>query len=376
MRVLFVSTPGIGHAFPMVSLAWALRAAGHEVLFATGADALAVRNAGLQVVDIAPGLTMRDLFARVHEEQPELVERMRSGQLRDVRLAITAFGRIASHLADGVVEAAEDWRPDLVVYSQFQGTGPLAAAKLGVPAVGHGFGFARAEDALPLLHEHMTDAYDRHGVAAPPRRHATIDVAPPSMLGGEPHGWSMRYVPYNGGAVLPEWLVRPAERPRIAVTLGTVVPRMSGLGPVERIVAAARHVDAEFVLALGNTDTGALGELPDNVRPVGWTPLGALLRTCAAAVHHGGAGTTLTVLDAGVPQLVVPDGADRYINAHAVTERGAGLTAEADAVDPDLLGELLGNDKLRRATAEVRAEMAAMPAPAALVPRLETLAAG
>ena len=54
MRVLFVVTPGVGHLFPMVPLAWALRAAGHEVLIATTGAGLVAANAGLAVTDVAP----------------------------------------------------------------------------------------------------------------------------------------------------------------------------------------------------------------------------------------------------------------------------------------------------------------------------------
>ena len=59
MRALFIASPGVGHAFPMVPLAWALRADGHEVLVATAADGLAVAQAGLPVVDLLPGLDRR-----------------------------------------------------------------------------------------------------------------------------------------------------------------------------------------------------------------------------------------------------------------------------------------------------------------------------
>jgi UDP:flavonoid glycosyltransferase YjiC (YdhE family) len=38
MRVLFSVVPGPGHMFPTIPLAWALRAAGHDVLYATAAD--------------------------------------------------------------------------------------------------------------------------------------------------------------------------------------------------------------------------------------------------------------------------------------------------------------------------------------------------
>ena len=209
------------------------------MLFATASEALVVERAGLQVADVAPGVTLRQLFERLAGEDPELVARLRAGQIADMRLAATAFGRMANYLADGVLRAAETWQPDLVVYSQFQGCGMLAAAKLGVPAAEHGFGFARGSGTHELLREQMAASYDRHGVDTLPDRIATLDVAPPSMLPADPDGWSMRYVPYNGGAVLPEWLMSRPERPRIAVTLGTVAPRLTGLGPVERIIAAA-----------------------------------------------------------------------------------------------------------------------------------------
>src|SRR5262245_54913822 len=51
MRVLFVSCPSAGHVYPMFSLAWALRAAGHEVLVASSAAiAQDIREAGLAAV--------------------------------------------------------------------------------------------------------------------------------------------------------------------------------------------------------------------------------------------------------------------------------------------------------------------------------------
>ena len=42
----------------------------------------------------------------------------------------------------------------------------------------------------------------------------SIDVAPPSMVDRPVRGWPMRYVPYNGGGVLPEWVLERPARPR------------------------------------------------------------------------------------------------------------------------------------------------------------------
>lgn len=372
MRVLFVSALGTGHVLPAVPLAWALRAAGHDVLVAAAGDALVVERAGVAVEDVLPGQNMSGVFEWIRANRPELLERLgNTDGTRDLREAVPVFARVADRMADGIVDTATRYRPDLVVYTQLQGAGPLVAAKLGIPAVQQGFGFARTAGVNELMREHLADAYQRHGVTASVAPHK-IDVAPPSMLAGGPEGWSTRYIPYNGGAVVPDWLRRPSSRPRVAVTLGTVSPAMNGFSTVRRIIDAAAGVDAEFVLAVGSTD---LGELPANVVAVPWVPLNNLLRTCSAVIHHGGAGTTLTAIDAGLPQLVVPDGADRFANADAVHERGMGVSVAPSDVDTGTLDWLLRADKPRAVAAEVRDELHAMPTPASLVPRLVGLVA-
>ena len=52
------------------------------------------------------------------------------------------FAKLSGVSVDLTVLVAESWWLDVVVYSSMEGTGPLVAAKLGVPAVSHGFGFA------------------------------------------------------------------------------------------------------------------------------------------------------------------------------------------------------------------------------------------
>ena len=99
----------------------------------------------------------------------------------------------------------------MVVYSSMEGTGPLVAAKLGVPAVSHGFGFADEASMTEAIFKKMVEERERHGVQGFPEVRESIDVAPPSMVDRPVRGWPMRYVPYNGGGVLPEWVL---ERPR------------------------------------------------------------------------------------------------------------------------------------------------------------------
>jgi UDP:flavonoid glycosyltransferase YjiC (YdhE family) len=207
-----------------------------------------------------------------------------------------------------------------------------------------------------------------------PRR-AVIHVAPPELMSGTGTGWSMRYVPYNAGGLLPDWLWEPPTRPRVLVTLGTVVPRLAGVGGLSGLLASAAGVDAEFVLALGeDADLAALGRLPANVRPVGWTPLHPLLASCAAVVHHGGSGTTMTALSAGVPQLVLPHGADQFVNADLVARHGVGRQSEPEEVDSEVLSAVLRDRSVRDAAAATARRMSELPAPVDLVDRLVGLA--
>ncbi|MBV8934059.1 MAG: DUF1205 domain-containing protein [Kutzneria sp.] len=374
MRALFIASPGVGHVFPIIPLAWALRSAGHEVLVATSGEALVASKAGLSVVDVAPEFEWEEMIARVQRDDPALFQQMATMKITDLREVAPVFGKMTDILIDGIVDLADRWRPDVVVQSLLQGSGLVVGGRLGIPVLGHGFGFARSTGMDDALREQLKPAFDRYGVTEPPASVAYVDVAPPSMVTQDPAAWPMRYVPYNGGGVLPSWLREmPAGRPRIAVTLGTVAPRVNGLGPVERIIAAAPDVDAEFVVALGDADSSGLGELPPNVHIASWIPLNALLEVSSALVHHGGAGTTMTALAAGVPQLVLPSGADRHINATAVHARGAGLSGTEEELDAESLRRLLTDEKLIRTASEVSAEMAAMPSPADVAERVARL---
>ncbi|MFC0431465.1 nucleotide disphospho-sugar-binding domain-containing protein [Kutzneria buriramensis] len=376
MRVLVVSAPGVGHVFPMVPLTWALRASGHDVLVATSSDALAVADAGLPVTDALPGVDIRQQMMKMREENPAYFQELLSRRITDVR-EMGAFMPVLSRpLLPGVLAVAERFRPDVIVQGLLGGVGLIAAAKLGTPWVGHGFGMIRGDGVPEAFREHMAAEFEEHGVELPERR-AYVDVAPPSMLAGEPEGWSMRYVPYNGGGVEPEWLGEVGDRPRVAVTLGTVAPQMNGLGPVERVIEAAPDVDADFVVALGDkVDVSGLGTLPSNVHVAGWIPLNSLLATSSLLIHHGGAGTAMTPLAMGVPQLVAPSGADRYVNAGAVHNRGVGLQVEEEELDARVIRQVLEEDKFRTNAAEVAAEIAAMPSPVDVAAQVEKFVRG
>ncbi|WP_274648860.1 nucleotide disphospho-sugar-binding domain-containing protein [Paenibacillus humicola] len=378
MKMLVTSFPGFGHFLPVVPLAWAARAAGHEVLVvSTGQVLEASERAGLSWADAAPG---GDIITAVVESMKDAEDKYRDSS--NPAGAAEFMSAISSRMADRTLEIARAWKPDVIVHTPTESAGVLAASLLSVPAVSHGFGIASIGKTgmIEMIYEAFRPACERNGWKGElVGSAANIDTCPPSMREPDrPDAWYTRYIPFNGGGRLPDEYLAPSSKRRICVTLGTVIPYLSGVGGLGGVVEAVRDLDAEVILALGGTDPSALGTLPPNVRTVGWTPLSTLLPTCSAVVHHGGAGTTMNAIVAGVPQLILPHGADQHINAAAVRQRGAGLSmlpeeASAETVRHSLQ-RLLDEPGFTQASQEVSRENESQTPPSEIVPRLLALA--
>ncbi|WP_433799093.1 nucleotide disphospho-sugar-binding domain-containing protein [Actinomycetospora sp. CA-084318] len=390
MRILFATAPGYGLTLPVIPLTWAARAEGHEVLLATTSAMVDVgARAGLAVHDVFPE---RDVWADVMTMVGSSGDP--GGEMPGIyRLAAQdpgPFSLFTATMTEGTVAAGRAFGADLVVTTSDHGAGTLTAAALDVPVleVGNRISWSTRDrrDELdrftggPVV-EHVRASLGIDGTPVPVAR---IDVRAPSMGGMAPDAeqadprdgapwWPMRFVPYNGGTVVPDWAARRPERPRIAVTLGTVVPAMSGVSSLVVVLEALGGMDVEVVLAAGDADLGGLGALPANVRSIGYLPLSAFVPSCAAVVHHGGSGTTATPLFYGVPQLVLPSFADNPMSAERVVARGVGLSYDPAGVDAatvrDAVGRLLDEPSFRAAAREVAAEMATQPSPAAVLDR-------
>ncbi|MDT7635121.1 MAG: hypothetical protein QOI50_7051 [Pseudonocardiales bacterium] len=391
MRMLFAVPPGYGLMLPVVPLIWAARLAGHEVLVASTAEMIAVgADAGLPMYDVLPD---RDVWAELmraitsEDDDPAVSE-----EFRFAARAGNPFGLFTLTMAEGTVSVGRDFGADLVVHTSDHAVGPLAALAMGVPAleVGNRISWSMRDpdfrEGRDALKDDDVVRLVRAKLAIPEGRPTTvarIDPRAPSMGGlvadeldprdGVPW-WSMRYVPFNGGAAVPDWALRTPDRPRVCVTLGTVVPTLSGTSSLAVVLDALGEMDVEVVLAAGAADLSALGELPANVRSVGFLALSAFLSTCSLIVHHGGSGTTATPLHYAVPQLVLPAFADNPMAARRVADRGVGLTQDPASATPAvvraLAERLLDEPSFAAAAREVSAEMATQPGPSAIVARV------
>jgi sterol 3beta-glucosyltransferase len=125
---------------------------------------------------------------------------------------------------------------------------------------------------------------------------------------------------YEPAAELAAFLDRGP--PPVYVGLGSIIDRERD--QMTRIVIEAMDTAGQrAILQSGWADLGSR-QMPDSILLVDDVPHDWLFPRCAAAVHHGGAGTTAVGLRAGLPTVVVPFFFDQGLWAWRVRELGAG----------------------------------------------------
>ncbi|HVE95507.1 MAG TPA: nucleotide disphospho-sugar-binding domain-containing protein [Pseudonocardiaceae bacterium] len=93
-----------------------------------------------------------------------------------------------------------------------------------------------------------------------------------------------------------------------------------------------------------------------------------LLPRCRLVVSHGGAGIMFSALAHGLPQLILPQGADQFLNATAGQAAGVALALTPDQFSAGAVAaaaeRLITEPGFDVAASGVRAEIDAMPSPA------------
>ena len=370
MKILFSSIGAHGHTYPLIPLALAAREAGHDVSFLT-TDAFAATFTAHGIEHVPGGTGMREAFATLLDGR----DPRQAGGIAP-ELVSLVFGRVLPRrFAADVASAIDRSRPDLVVHEVVNPGAGLAAAVAGVPALCHGFGRMWEEPPLGTGDAvgHLGEVAGELGVDLPADDamllgNPYLDVCPPSLQ--EPgflaraNRIALRPVPFADPGDLPAWVAEHRE-PLVYLTLGTA---FGDAGVLRTAVAGLGALDARVLVATGPTvEVSALGEVPANTVLLPWVPQADLLPHVDLVVHHGGSGTTMGSFGVGVPQLVLPQGADQFDNADVVTRHGLGarlvgddLTAEAVTAEAR---RLLADGVVRSAARAVAAEVAAMPSP-------------
>ncbi len=96
-----------------------------------------------------------------------------------------------------------------------------------------------------------------------------------------------------------------------------------------------------------------------------YIPHTLLLPRCSLVVSHGGAGIMFGTLAHGLPQLILPQGADQFMNAAACQNARVALALTPDELSAEAVaaaaGRLVTEPGFAAAAAHIRAEIDTMP---------------
>jgi hypothetical protein len=145
MRVLFNTFAARSHLYPMVSLAWALHAAGHEVRVASQPDLVeAISRTSLPAVPVGEPLELGRQMQEDTSWRDESLADIDMAENRPEKLtwesvtrtfewyqSVAFAGLSDESVMTGIVEFAQEWEPDLVLWDSMTFSGSVAARACG-----------------------------------------------------------------------------------------------------------------------------------------------------------------------------------------------------------------------------------------------------
>jgi UDP:flavonoid glycosyltransferase YjiC (YdhE family) len=316
-----------GHVLPLVPLAQACVAQGYETLLATGETM--VGRMPVETIAGLPDWSLSEVETETSRRHPELAKIPAE---EGYRFAVELFADVT---AEGFITALGpvlgDFAPDLVVYEVMSVGAALVASRLGIPCVC--VGVLQRSFFTDLLHRTVVE---RHGQedSATLVPSAYLDLFPASMrsvAGDPPITESLRPVPASTlDAPLPDWLLGPSDRKRVYLTLGTVA--YGATHAFEAALDVLDEHDVDVLVAVGpKGNPSALRPRGGRVHVETLVNQAAVLSHIDAVVHHGGSGTMLSTMLTGLPQVVMPLGADQFQNAALLEKTGAGCSVPGDS---------------------------------------------
>jgi UDP:flavonoid glycosyltransferase YjiC (YdhE family) len=360
-------------------LAFAARDAGHDVSFATTDHFLErLQRLGFVVHDV--GVTIesaRDelMAALAVSTMPRNLDG-RPDLSQGARLFIDGVARPTAADLSALLPAID---PDMLVYEQYDVGAAVAGHASGLPVICHSLSPQLPEGILSGwgAADRLARLWSDHGITDPSLDvligDAYLDIFPaamqPASVIADPARIRLRPIPYvEPAATLPQWVGRTG-RPLIYLTLGTVVATDEVLVPA---LHGLSRLEADVLMALGSAAGSELGVLPDNVHVETFVDQPAVLRHADLAVHHGGSGTILAALAAGTPQLLLPKGADQFINADVMSSTGMALAIEPSATTESSITAAAAAEigRLRPVASAARAELLTMPGPSEVAAQL------
>ncbi|HSP75716.1 MAG TPA: glycosyltransferase [Cryobacterium sp.] len=359
---LFALTDGGGTVPPELGVARRLVDRGHRVtVLADGSMSEQVRSAGavFEPCPWSPAEEFRDWELRT----PTSLARGTADYL---------FTGPAPAQARDTVSALDRTRPDLVLISSFALGAMVAAEARGfpfdvllpnaypLPAEGmppFGAGMSPARGPLGRLRDKaLTSAgarlMDRYALAPLNKVRAEYGLSPVVHMWDQLHHARRQLVltsrafdfpavlPHNARYVGPilddpawavqdDWLAPAGDQPLVLVAMSSTFQNQ--VDCLQRIADALGSLPVRGLMTTGPAVRSDVIRAPANVTVVESAPHREAMRQASLVVTHGGHGTVIKALAAGLPLVILHHGRDQADNAARVTARGAGVAVSRRA---------------------------------------------
>jgi MGT family glycosyltransferase len=165
------------------------------------------------------------------------------------------------------------------------------------------------------------------------------------------------------------------DLPLVLVSLSTTYQQQADV--VRRVVAALADLPIRGLVTLGPALDGKQFTLPPNVRAEPYAPHILVCPHADLVITHGGHGTVITALSAGVPLVCLPMGRDQGDNAARVVWRGAGVRCSSKVDEKTLrraIQQVLGQPRFREGARRIADGIARDGGPSQAIAELEDLA--
>jgi MGT family glycosyltransferase len=414
---LFALVDGGGNVPPELSAARQLLARGHTVtVLAEDSVMEDVRATGAEIIRWLRAPNRKD--RRPEHDPARDWECKYPWQLVD-RIAKTLIVGPAADYAHDVSEAINRHRPDAVICSMFCVGGMVAAEAAGIPFValfanvyplpadglppfGTGLRPARGplgrsrDRVLNRVTEYLWDASGLSQLNALRRQYG---LAPVSHTLDQVRSarrqlvqtsadfdfpWRLPASVHYVGPVLDDpvwaqtsWMPPAGDTPLVLVALSSTF--QDQVGCLQRVLDALATLAIRGVMTTGPAVDATELHPPANVAILERAPHQHILRHAALLVTHGGHGTAMKGLAAGVPMVLLPHGRDQGDTATRVTMRGEGIALKRTAPSSTIAAEVrrvLQNGSYRTAAQRLGEIIRRDAQRDALVRELESIAAG
>ncbi|MFR9751938.1 glycosyltransferase [Nocardia sp. 004] len=377
MKILFAAHASHATAFALAPLAHAAKSQGHRVVMAGSQQTVpAITASGLP----AFACTDRPLSEFILLERDGTPVAPADGDAGMIFNAGRFFGRYAATTLSALTELSEHFRPDLVVGGSLSFAAPLLAAALDVPYVRQTWDMYEIAPYFAGAEHELAPELAAAGLRGLPTPCMTLDVTLPSLAtrhDDSPHQ-PLRFVPANIQTVFEPWMVQRSGRPRVCVTMGSRVQLVdtydTSFKKLCDLITALAGLDVEILVAAPERVAAQVGPLIP-VGHAGFIPLDIVAPSCDVVVHHAGGVSSLTALDAGTPQVMLPDAEIWERTTKQIEALGAGVSVPpGEAVIERAVAAcrtVLEDNSFQTAAGKLRDEIRSMPHPFEQVAALE-----